>query len=167
MTALSLAARNYLAAQPDVIALLGGDTTWSTWIFEDSPRVLVENSGSVMIVVSEDGGWAGANEYNTARFPRLLIDIWADPTRNPDGSVRKKDAKKKIDAVYKAVDKCLHLVHKSLPGGLSIQWGTAEQMAERTGLRIDGSVRSGEPSYDPTFDNEGGYMARVVYNVSI
>lgn len=164
---LSLAARNYLASQPSVTSLVGSDSTWGPWIFEDRPRLIVENTGKCLIVVTKDGSWASANDYNTARFPRLIIDIWADPTRNADGSLRKEDAKAKIEAVYKAVDKCLHLVNKSLPGGISVMWGTSAQVANRTGIRIDASTRSGEPEYSPTFGNEGGYMGRVVYNVSI
>ena len=167
MTSLALAARNFLAQQSSVTSLLGSDPLWSTWIFTDSPQALVENSGTCLIVISEEGGWAGANDYNTARFPRLQLDIWADPTRNPDGSVQKLDAKLKIEAVYKSVDKYLHLVDNSLPGGVFHRWGTAAQIAGGTAHRIISSKRSGEPNYSPTFDNKGGQMARLYYNVEV
>lgn len=167
MTTLAYAARNMLAGKTDVTSLLGDDALWDTWIFVDAPQALVENSQTCLIVIAEDDGWANANDYNTARFPRLQIDIWADPTRNPDGSVQKRDAKLKIEAVYKAVDKYLHLVDNSLPGGVHHKWGTAAQVAAGTATRIVSSKRSGEPSYSPTFDNTGGYMARLYYNVEI
>lgn len=167
MTTLAYAARNFLAQQSSVTSLLGDDALWDTWIFVDAPQALVEKSQTCLIVITEENGWANANDYNTARFPRLQLDIWADPTRNADGSVQKKDAKLKIEAVYNAVDKYLHLVDNSLPSGAFHKWGTAAQIANGTAKRIVSSKRSGEPSYSATFDNTGGYMARLYYNVEV
>lgn len=168
MSDLTLAARNYLAQQPSVTSLLGSDTLWDTWIFADEPYALVENSQSVLIVITQEGGWASPNMHNTMQFPRLLIDIWADPTRNPaTNAVRVKDAKIKINAVYNAVDKFLHTVNLDVPGGGSIYWGTATQIFEKTGSRIQGSQRLGEPEFSPVMDGNGAYMGRVIYGVTI
>ena len=167
MTSLALAARNYLAEKSDLTALLGSNGLFPTWIFVDSPEENIETTGKAMVVISVLDGWAGANEHNTARFPRLTVDIWVDPTRNPDGSVRKKDAKIRAEAIYKVIDKYLHLVSKSLPDGSSIFWGTPAQIADKTGTRVVSSVRDGEPSYSPAFDDQGAYMATLRYNVTV
>lgn len=167
MTALARAARNYLAQQPEVAALLGSDEVWDSWIFVGTPEVNIESTSKAMVVLFVDGGWAGANSYNTARFPRIVVDIWVDPTRSDDGSVFRKDAEERAEEIYKAIDRHLHLVHNSLPGGEFIYWGTREQIEEKTGERIVGSTRSGEPDYAPAFDNLGATIARVNYNVSV
>src|SRR5690606_35499722 len=119
-----------------------------------------------MVVIFTDGGW-GANNQNTARFPRLFVDIWANPTRNPDKSVQMKDADLKIESVYLAIDKYLHLVDTSLPNGLSVMWGTATEISNRTGVRIINSSRQGEPVLSPAFGDEGALMGRVEYHVQI
>lgn len=166
MTALAVAARNYLAQQSDVTSLLGSDAIFPSWIFVDTPEVNIESTSKAMLVVSVVDGWAGSNDHNTARFPRLLIDIWVDPTRNPDKSVREKDASVRAEAIYKAIDKHLHVVHASLPGGASIVWGTPMQILDKTGVRIVSSKRDAEPSYSPAFDDQGAVLATVRYNVT-
>ena len=167
MTSLALAARNYLAEKTDLTALLGSSAVFPAWIFVDTPEVNIESTGKAMVVVSVLDGWAGANEHNTAAFPRITIDIWVDPTRNPDGSVRRKDAKARAEVIYKSINKYLHLVSKSLPDGSSIFWGTLPQIENKTGVRIVSSVRDAEPSYAPAFDDQGAYMATLRYNVIV
>lgn len=156
MSTLAYAARNMLAEQSSVTSLLGSDSAWDSWIFVDAPQALVENSGTSLIVITQTGPWAAANDYNTARFPQLTVDIWSDPTRNGDLSVRRKDAKLKIDALVKQIDKFMHVLH---PGPNGIIWH---------GLRVVASKRAdGDVEYFPSFDNKGGYMGRIRYDISI
>lgn len=165
MSKLAYAARNLLVQKSSVTALLGSDEL-GPWIFVNQPEATIENTGEVMVVIYTEGGW-GANDHNTARFPVLIVDIWADPTRHSDNSVRRKDADLKIEEVYLAIDKFLHLVNKSQPGGSAVVWGTASEIANKTGVRIVESARQNEPSLSPAFDNEGALMGRVRYNVQI
>lgn len=166
MTELAYAARNYLLQQSSVTSLIGDDAN-GEWIFVDRPEARVENSQTSLIVITTEGGW-GANEHNTARFPTLVVDIWSDPERDPaTNAVISQDAKLKAEAVYKAIDKVLHQVHNARPGGASVMWGTAEQITNKTGVRIVTSSRTNEPDYRPTFDNAGGVIATIRYNLSI
>lgn len=167
MTAVSLAARNYLAQKVNVTSLLGSSDLWSTWIFDSKPEELVEQTGKALVVLSVTDGWAGANDHNTASFPRLTVDIWVDPTRNVDGSVKQKDAEIKAEKIYKMIDTYLHMVHPSTPAGLSIYWGTATEIANRTGVRVISSKREAEPIYRPAFDAEGACVATVRYNLTV
>lgn len=168
MSVLAHAAQNMLAQKSSVTSLLGSNAIWSTWIFVDSPNAMVENTQSCLVVISQNGSWANANDHNTARFPQLIVDVWADPTRNSDGSVKKPDAKNKVVRVFDQIDKYLHLVNKSNPDGSSIVWGTASEIANKTGVRISDSVRaSGDIEFSPTFDNKGGWMGRMYYNISV
>lgn len=166
MTKLVYAARNFLVQQPSVTSLVGVDDLGDPMIYANQPEATIENTQTSMIVLTSPGGW-GANDHNTARFPILYVDIWSDPTRNSDLSVRRKDADLKLEKVYEAVDKFFHRVSNSEPGGLSVMWGTAEELETRTGLRIISSTRQGEPDISPAFDNEGALVGRIRYNVSI
>lgn len=166
MTQLSLAARNFLVQQPSVTSLLGVDDLGDFMIYDSRPEATIENTGKSMIVISTENGW-GANNHNTARFPTLVVDIWTDPTRNSDNSVKRQDAILKAEAVYLAVDKFLHLVDASVPGGGAVFWGTATQVAQKTGVRITSSVRTNEPDYRPAIDDQGAVVATIRYDVSI
>jgi hypothetical protein len=146
VTELALAARNMLAQKSAVTSLLGDDALWDTWIFVDVPQAVVENSQSVMVVIAQ-------------------VAPWADPTRNADGSVMTRDAKMKIEAAFKAIDKFMHLVHK---GPSNPYWGTLTEITTKTGVRIVDSKRAeGDIDFNPSFDNQGGYMGRVHYNITL
>jgi hypothetical protein len=165
MTKLAYAARNFLAQQESVTSLLGSDDL-GPWIFVNQPEATVENTGDVLVVISSTSGW-GANGHNTARFPVLIVDIWADPTRDPAShAVMRKDADLKVERVFEAIDKFLHLTHRSVNGD-SVIWGTPDQVTNRTGVRIIASERQDEPTMRPAFNDEGAIMGSVRYNVSI
>lgn len=166
MTKLVYAAVNFLVQHPSVTSLVGVDDLGDPMIYANRPEATIENTQTSMIVITSDSGW-GANDHNTARFPILYVDIWSDPTRNPDNSVRRKDADLKIEDVYEAVDKLLHRVNNSEPGGKSIMWGTEEELEARTGVRIISSTRQNEPDIRPAFDDEGALIGRIRYDVSI
>jgi len=167
MTDLSLAVRNLLAQDQGLRALLGRSQSWDTWIFDEHPvNVKVENTGRCLIVVNEEDTWTTPNQHNTMRFPRLFVDIWADPTRNSDKSIKKFDAKKKIEDIQAFVDKHLHLVDSGTPSGEIYIWGTAEQIASKTGVPITGSQRLDGPTFSPISNAEGAYMGRLTYGVN-
>lgn len=167
MTRLSLAARNRLAQDASLRALLGRSVSWSTWIFDENPvGVHVENTSRCLIVVSEDDEWTSPNPHNTMRFPQLLVDIWADPTRNPDRSVQRFDAKDKIEEIQALVDKHFHLPDPGTRFGVPHIWGTAEQEATKTGLVIAGSERRSTQT-SPISDSEGSWMRRITYAVNV
>ena len=168
MTKLSLSARNLLAQDTAITALLGKSVSWDTWIFDENPlNVHVENNSKVLIVVSEGDPWAPANQDNTMSFPTLIVDIWADPSRNSNKSVRQFDAKDKIEAVKALVDQHFHLVDGARPGGQLHIWGTAAQIASKTGLVVTGSTRASGPIYSPIRDTDGAWMGRMTYNVNV
>ncbi len=172
MAQLALNIRNYLAQQEDLRALLGSSKTWDTWMWADKPLGKIEGSGkingarSALLVVSEGTQWTTPNEHNTLHFPRIFIDVWADPTRNQDGDVAMQDADNKISAIHRVVSKYLHLVDNGDRKGQPVCWGTAAQMESFKGSLINSSTRAGEPAYADVRDGDGARMAAVTYNVS-
>lgn len=163
---LALSIRNYLAQQEDLRALLGKGTLWDTWVFADKPSGKVENTGTSMVVISQQGSWTDPNEHNTLTFPQILVDVWSDPTRNADKSIRVLDADDKILAVHRVISKYLHVVDNNRKGK-PLCWGTAEQMANNTGALIDGSTRRREVDFANMLNNDGGRMGTVVYGVKL
>lgn len=174
---LSLAAQRILVQDPSLLAtgLIGVDSTWTQgWVFPDKPRVLIENTQKCAVVLFEDDPWTDPNPHNRAEFATLVADIWADPTRNADKSVRKEDAEDKIRAVLAVLDRNFHLVHPSVPRGAPAYlgqqgmpriWGTAAQVAARSGLTIVESKRASGPKMNPMANNPGGYRGRVEYHI--
>lgn len=168
MSDLALDTRNFLAGDAQLTALLGSDLTWTTWMFTEVPYVLIENSSSALVVITQSGGWAAPNAHNTMSFPRLVVDIWADPTRSrPSNAVQIQDAKQKINTIHKAIFKNLHTVSKQNSVGGSIIWGTPAQIADKSGTRIQGSQLLGEPEFSPVGDGSGAFMGRIYYGVTI
>lgn len=168
MTQLSLGIRNLLAQDSELKALLGRSQSWDTWIFSDDPvGVKVENTQKSLIVVTENGTWTAPNGHNTERFPRVFVDVWSDPTRNANLGVKVFDAKDKIEAIVKVVNKHLHTVNLSNPQGMPYIWGTAEQIADKTGVVVAGSQQLEGPDYSPIRDSTGSFMGRVTYGVNV
>lgn len=167
MTALSLAVRNLLAEDPDIRRLVGRSTNWGTWVFDEKPLgAKFESNSTCLIVVNEGEPWTDPNEHNTMKFPTIIVDIWADPTRNEDRSTKIPDATEKIETIQDVVDRHLHLVDAADLQGYPRVWGTAEQIASRTGVVITGSVRRSGPEYSPIRDADDAWMGRLVYGVN-
>lgn len=172
MTTLSLAVRNELAKIDGLTALLAKSESWDTWIFDERPvKAAIEGTQKCMIVVNQFSPYAGANEHNTMRFPQLTVDIWADPTRDmtkQNRPVKVYDAKSKIEAIFPFVDKFLHRVDRGNGAGNVLIWGTAAEVAAKTGVVIAGSHRiSGDIDYSPVKDSEGTLMGRITYGVNM
>lgn len=168
MTKLSLGARNLLAQDPDLTALLGRSKSWDTWIFSDKPvGVKVEGTQRCLIVITEPEPWTAPNAHNTLTFPKLYVDIWADPTRNSDGSVKVDDAKDKIEVIVKHVRRHLHTVDMANSNGMPLIWGTAEEIASKTGAVVTASQLLDGPSYSPIRDSEGSWMGRLTFGANV
>lgn len=168
MTTLSLNVRNFLAQREALTDLLGSSQSWATWIFDQKPvGVKVEGTQKCLIVINEYRPFTSPNEHNTMRFPQLTVDIWADPTRNSNKSVKVYDADTKIETIQKQIDAVLHTVDMGTPGGMPHIWGTAAQVAAKTGSVVAGSSRLDGPDYSDVKDSEGTRMGRLLYGVHL
>jgi hypothetical protein len=175
MTKLTVAARNLLAQDPDVRDLLGASKNWDTWVFADLPMVRLENKGTSLIVITENGSHDRMNQYNTLKFPRLFVDIWSDPSRNSDNSVQIHDADSKIEEILNVINHHFHLVNPDVPEdapayfgkkGQPRFWGTSEQITDRTGVMVTGSSMIDGPEYSDVSGGNGARMGRITYGVN-
>lgn len=93
--------------------LIGKDNAWvNGWIFAYDIIGKIENTQKCAVVVSYGGGWRAPEEGSQERFPIVVVDIWADPTRHPDNSVKVADAESKAFRVYSEIRKVLHLLER-------------------------------------------------------
>lgn len=165
MTQLSLAVRNTLAQDPAVTALVAHSASWDTWIFDEKPiGARFENNGTCLIVINEVGTWTDANEHNRLYFPLLQVDIWADPDRRADKTILRDNARQKILTIQRAIDRTLHTVTGS-PQGWYV-WGTAAEIANRTGVFVAGSKRRSGPDFSDIDNTEKAVMGRYTYGVN-
>lgn len=167
MTPLTFAMRNELAKDPSLAALLGSSTKWPQWVFMDKPSVAIENTGKALIVVLPYEPWASMNRHNTQQFPTVIVDIWADPTRNADKSIMTDDAEMKIDAIEKLVLKHFHTANLDLPGGQTLHWGTATQVSSKTGVWVNGSHLIDGPRYRDVANVPGAKVASYRFGVNV
>jgi hypothetical protein len=146
-------ATKYLRAQPEVIAavstfVIGGQPT--PGIFGYTPWAPIEGSSGTAVVLSSEGGWTGPNTHNTLRFPRLTVNIWADPMRDGGrNSANSGEVMKRAFATYRVVDRYLHRV-----AGPEVFFG---------GLRVIECLRLTEPVIYLVPDGDGLVRCQVFY----
>lgn len=163
MTDIVNAVQQALQEHPPIQALvaepyIGSDAAWvNGWIFDSSLSTRIENSQRCAIVVSYGGGWNVPLDGNTVRFPQVIVDIWADPTRAADNSVSVDDAREKALKIYDAVFSLLHRVKRSTDDGGAIYFG---------GVRVITSESLGEPDLQPVIDGNGAKMLRCRFGLS-
>lgn len=95
---LETAARRYLLAHP----LSAGNV--GTRVYKFRLQHPVEGTGLCAIVVNRGPGWATPDTVQTPEFPRLVIDVVADPSRvSITGEIAALDAEDKAFAVHRAI----------------------------------------------------------------
>ena len=93
------------------------------------PDVAVEGTGRSVAVLIQAGGWSVANRHNTARFPKLRLEIHSDSTPGA------YDAESRAHDAWEPFDKILHN-----PAGIDERWGE---------LRVINCVRLTDPELYP------------------
>lgn len=117
----------YLLSIPEVISSVGNLDGQPLILQRDFP-VNMEIRDDVAVVVTDAGPWGSANDYNTAEFRRLGIQIWAGPIRADDGVsiIEDNETFRRARKVYKIVDKYLHRVR-----GGDQWWGSIRCVTSR------------------------------------
>ncbi len=143
----------WLCADNTVRSAVGATPTGTPYVFAHSLWTAVEGSGNTAIVVRYGGGWAAANLHNTLRFPRLDVDVWADPKRDRGGNaVDPAEVQRRVMGVFAAVDARLHRPQSGVQ-----MWG---------GVRTIACSRMNEPTVYPAPDGGGLLMLQVFYGVT-
>lgn len=142
----------YLATQTELTDLLGSDEKFSAWIFQQRLYCQVEASTTSAVVVSPAGQWSGMNDYNTARFPRLRVEVFSDPQRDYAKNVTLDDTWAKINAIFEVLVKLLHV-----QGELLLD----------DGVRIHNSKAATEPDISAWTDTDGTRRGTCYFNLSL
>ncbi len=144
----------WLKSYQDVQQVLGVyDDTDTPWLFQHSLWHKVEGTQSTAAVLSYAGGWASANQHNTMRFPRVSLDIYADPLRDGAGNpTDPAEVYRRLQVVFDVFDRLLHRVRDGV-----VYWGT---------VRTLGCLRLAEPVFDYLPEGDGVRRLQCFYGVS-
>lgn len=159
---LATAAHRRLVSVPGIFgALLSppGANPGGVWLFVRKLYALVEGSGRAAVVLREDGPWARPNAHNTARFPRLSVEIYADSTRDPSGAIAREDAEARARAVWERFQEVLHRTT-----AFEEVWGAG---SNDMGVRVWGSTLMALPDVYPLSDWDGGVRLQCHYGLSV
>lgn len=129
---------------------IGGQIGPGIWGYRLWTRM--EGSSKTSVVISHDGGWAAPNMHNTLRFPRLVLNVWADPQRDAQKNDVDPWVQRRANRVFEVVDKHLHRIT-----GPEMYWGD---------LRVVSCVRLTEPIRYPTPDGDGLIRLQAFYAVT-
>lgn len=143
----------WLLGFDDIRAVLGAFADGTPFLFQRQLWTTVETTGSTAAVISRAGGWAGGNEHNTMRFPRLSLEIHVDPIRDAARNVIDPgEADRRADAAWDAFDGRLHR-----PASSTQMWGS---------VRTIGCLRLGEPNVYDVPDGDGLIRLQCFYGVA-
>lgn len=108
----------YLLSIPAITSLVGEFTGGTPFIFEEEIGVpMMEISASppfignavTAIVVQNGGSWATPAPQTTELFPKITLEIWADPPRDEMRQVtRPRDARVAADYLFQVIDKYMN-----------------------------------------------------------
>lgn len=137
---------DFLLTRPEVQALVTDGTIGSDaakyprgYIFEGKPYAKIDNlSHSCTVVVSSTRRWSPPLRGGGLEYPLVNIEIWAAPTKNPDGSIEVYDAEDVVEIVYAAIKPYVHIIHRSDYNGAQFQWGKSSIVTSEIieGLRV-------------------------------
>lgn len=159
---LAVAAHRKLVTVPGIVSSLGSSSAVGpvgVWLFVQELQAVVEGSGRVAAVLREDGAWARPNQHNTARFPRLSVEIYADSSRDATGAIVRRDAANRARVVWERFQEVLHRVD-----GFSEIWGSTQT---DPGMRVWGSQLMSLPDVDDVPDWDGGKRLQCHYGLNI
>lgn len=135
---------DFLHTTPEIRALvedgiIGSSPSYQRgFIFENKPYVNLDkkNHSSVLVIYS-NSPWSPPRRASGLEYPLMEIEIWAAPTKNPDGTQAEDDAAEVIDQVYRALKPYIHLVHASPANGVVFNWGNTSIVSSEI---LDGPI---------------------------
>jgi hypothetical protein len=122
-------------------------------IWRHDRQEVLDGTGQRAIVLRRNNGWAQREQRNTQEFPILLVECWADSTRDDCGQIVKADALDNAYALHRVVDPLLH-------GKRGVRWGGVN------GLLIVSSQTWAEPISE-TAERAHGHRAKELGDLAV
>jgi hypothetical protein len=126
-----------LLSQPAVTGYVGQK------VFKNELLEHVDGTGGRALVVRKNGGWGEVMTVNTDEYPHLVIDCWADASRDPDGMVVVQNSIDNAYALYRVVDSIMGRVR-------DVWWGAG---GSDRGVRVLSCGKTGEPMHETSKDS--------------
>jgi hypothetical protein len=148
----------YLLSIPSVTNILGEFPSGVPYLFQQTMGVDLQQQGGkkwpgnpvTALVIQAAGTWAAPSPLASEMYPKLAIQIWADPTRDANGQVVKQnDAYLAADWLYKVVDSYMNR--------------TSSDVVMLGDVTTWGSTRLGDIAYLPRINSDNGVIMGTVY----
>lgn len=147
---LETAARKHLL-DFDSIRVLVKDRVWKY-----RPEEALEGTGQAAIVVRRSGNWTKPGR-NSQEYPILVVECYADASRNPNAEMMQDDAEARCYQLAREVDRVLHQL-----GGQHRHWPEDDP---DEGLYVIGCFRGSEAT-EPA-DKHGVKVVRMTFDVQV
>jgi hypothetical protein len=138
---------------------VGTDTDWGIWVFawriEEIGAITGTNRCAVLL--SSVRSWGSPNRHNTARFPQLQVEIYADLTRDAVNAPDQRIPQRRAEDVWKVIDPVFHR-----PGRRGQQLGSGDGT-----LFVVSTLRGSEPRIEDIPESDGSVRLTVDYNVEM
>lgn len=169
------------AADAHLAASVGLYSSGDPWIFQDRNEAMVETSGrataqgssAVSVVLSQRPG-ESPNAHNTARFPRLVLEFFADPDRDDSGTVQVNNGRDKIMAAFQQIRHYWHRTNPavewwpSIPAWFLIGGAPPADYEATTHLRVTRCVAlEDSPQMFEVPDGDGMVRAEVSFSLEV
>lgn len=134
---IDTAVRRMLLANQSVTGYVGQK------IYKHELMEAVDGTGGRALVIRKNGGWGDVQTVNTDEYPHLVIDCWADASRDPDGMIVASDAIDNAYALYRVVDSVMGRVR-------DVVWGAG---GTSRGVMVMSCGKTGEPMHETSKDS--------------
>jgi hypothetical protein len=135
------AAFHRLHREPSVLAVV------DTRLYRHRLPVVIEHTGMAAAVLSQAGAWTSANRHNSARFPKLRLEIYQDSSENAH------NAESRAHDTWLPFDRILHI-----PRGIDEMWGE---------VRVIACNRVGDAEIFPVNDAETSALLVCDYQLTL
>lgn len=115
-------------------------------VWTHKERDPINLSGLLAYVLMRDGGWGVPQPRRHDEYPVLLVQCWADRSRDEAGEPTKEDEEERAWSLYRVLDPLLH-------GVRDVVWGG------QNGLTVVSSDRTVEPFFTRPPSSDAGFVA--------
>lgn len=133
------------------------DPDWGVWVFRGRPEYSIDGTNKCSVVIAQRRGWTTPNRHNTARFPQLQVEVFADLTRDAVSAPDRRTAEDRAMDVFHVLDTVFHR-----PGERGMSWGNGDGR-----LFVISSARSTEPRVEDVPETDGNVRLTADYDIEL
>lgn len=134
-----------------VVWSMVGETDLIPWILQDSPQGLIEGSETGALTVRPAGSWRSSADQSGLAFPRMVLGVWVDSTRDATGTADESfsETRDRAQELFEAADAVI------------FPTGTGDIVYDT--FKVGYVQRLNEPSFRQVADGTGLVVGEATY----